>query len=292
MGCSTTEHRLNKDIWSTGSTSVAGFIPFLRLAVNEAPRVKMALHLTDATLELIVSRAWRYSNDGTSWTTPEAFGPEGWVPVGDWSYGNTYVSVHDSYQWIEIGVRTLNAAETGAESGVVEALITLREDPLASFGAVPTTWGTLEHGLTRTALANKYVYDGVVAPDGYGDCYDGPSEPWSFAAVAATEGDPSGPGCGTYSVPYWIGYDAATRKWGVYTDTGWYNWSISTVGSQLEGSEHAIARVSVASNVATFEVSFDGLRWNTLHTVNAAMPYRCTIVRADAIYTVQRESRS
>ena len=287
MACSTSEYDVTKDVWTKGTTTDDLFVPLLKLATTDAARVKLS-YLALGSAGLLCRRAWRYSNDGVTWTSVVAIGGL-YAAEGSWQWSTGYFLTLTNYQWVEYGIISKNSGGTVMESGRVRALFSLRDDKLSSFGAPPTSWGTLDaptYALSRVTADLRITY--YAAADPFGDVYDVPGATWSLAAVSSTVGDPSGPGAwDTY--PVWLGYDDTAQAWKVYSNAGG---TINAVGSSLAGDPQAVARVSVASGTATFQVSFDGVQWTTLHTQVGTWTYRIYVVQNATFFTVYRELRS
>lgn len=236
------------------------------------------------TTNLNCRRAWRYSNDGVTWTTVVGIGGL-YAAQGTWQWSTGYLLTLTNYRWVEYGIISKNASGASMESGRVRAIIDLRDDKLTSWGAPPTTWGTLDT-LSRVSADLRITYYGAASP--YGRLYDAPGATWSLSAVAMTVGDPSGPGAwGTY--PVWLGYDSSAGAWKAYSGSGG---AINAVGSSLAGDPQAVARGSVASGTATFAVSFDGVQWTTLYSEAGTWTNRVYVVQNATTFTVFRELRS
>ncbi len=189
--------------------------------------------------------------------------------------------------WVRFGIQYWQTT-SGLTTMSFNTILGVRKGVLDA----PSDWGTEEGGLAIRWNGARTEYYNASSP--YGDMYDSPSQPWSLAVLADTVGNPSGPAVWpSPGLPYWIGYDASTGEWGVYTGAT----PARVAGTALAGAAHAIAKVSVdnaSPAVATFQVSFDGgVSFSTLYTrADATWTWRGYNVQSGAVYSVDREQRT
>ncbi|MFA6958391.1 MAG: hypothetical protein WC538_21195 [Thermoanaerobaculia bacterium] len=220
--------------------------------------------------------------------------PGAWTAIGS-SYSNNSGTPNTgelslpptAAMWVRFGIQYWQTT-SGLTTMSFNTIIGVRKGVLGA----PTDWGTKEGGLALRWNGATTEYYNASSP--YGDTYDSPSRPWALEALADTVGNPSGPG--VWPNPgsaYWIGYDASTGEWGVYTGTT----PARVAGTALSGPALAIAKVSVdnaSPAVATFQVSFDGgVSFSTLYTrADATWTNRGYYVQSGAVYSVEREQRT
>ncbi len=124
MRNTTTLTQRDRKVWTNKTTSPI-FVPFHEGSAVEIAQIRLDYNLQEATDQLRIRRAVRYSNDGgASWTSPTEFGAAYSGDAG-WSNDSGFTALDASYRRFQAGLVAKNHTGTALEVGTVDVLLGL-----------------------------------------------------------------------------------------------------------------------------------------------------------------------
>lgn len=116
---------VSRKVWTKKSTANELFVPFHEGSAIKVTRLKLDHNLQEATSNLLVRRAVRYSNDGgKTWSSTTEFGAA-YSGTEGWDHDTAYTALDDDYQQFQVGLVAKNNTGSALELGRVDALIAL-----------------------------------------------------------------------------------------------------------------------------------------------------------------------
>lgn len=120
MGCKSSTWRKRHLVHSDG-TATPIFIVVATLTVEEFSTWRMQVDFESSTGALEVSRGWRGSTDGVTWSSVTAVGS--YFSTAGWEWATGWQSMTAAYRHIQVGFLARNVSGSKREAAMLDIII-------------------------------------------------------------------------------------------------------------------------------------------------------------------------